>query len=108
MSNIDEAMCHTMSLEPRLQEYLSKRKFYKKNDIKPPVSLDEQFLITNNDKIILKKFLRNDNDIYGIKTGEKHMDLVDGSNQHFPSSELHNDPRLQKLKDKISVCAFKG
>ena len=46
-----------MLLEPRLMEYIGKKKFYKENDIQPAVPLETEYQITKND-ISNPRFIR--------------------------------------------------
>lgn len=50
----------TMSLEPRLAEYIEKKRYYSENDITPPVPLEVRYDITNADKSIIRAYLRGD------------------------------------------------
>jgi hypothetical protein len=88
-----------IQLEPRLQEYLKKKQFYRSNDIQAVVPLETEFGITSEDKRRLKAYLKGDNDIYNHKTQERFMDeaLV----TKFPSSEFKNDPRFERLQKKM-------
>lgn len=88
-------------LEPRIQEYLKKKKFYKENGIDPCVSLEKEFQITHRDKKIIKAFLRGKRDMYN----HDNMMFNDGKKQtykkkkqYFPSKAFRdNDPRVQVL-----------
>src|SRR5438067_2510441 len=51
-------------LEPRLQEYLKKKKFHKENNIEPCISIEQEFRITLTDKKLLRAFLKGKKDIY--------------------------------------------
>src|SRR5438309_11870462 len=54
-------------LEPRLQEYLKKKKFYKENDIEPCVTPEQEYQITDFDRKVLKAFLKGRKDLYNNK-----------------------------------------
>ena len=91
-------------LEPRLQEYLKKKKHYKENNIKPCIKLEDEFLITDRDMKILRSFLRGKKDMYDSKKYQKIYYTDNKSNdesakKYFPSKEYRdNDPRVQVLK----------
>ena len=55
---------NNLTLEPRLQEYWKKKKFYKENNIMPSSNLEKEFCITHEDKLRLKSFLSDKKDIY--------------------------------------------
>lgn len=86
-------------LEPRLQEYLKKKKFYKENTIDPCISPEQEFQITSFDKRILKSFLRGKRDFYENKNYNK---LLKGNNKqrYFPSSNFKEDPRVPQIDKK--------
>jgi hypothetical protein len=102
--DIDDVMKNTgISLEPRLQEYLNKRNYYKLHNIEPEISLTKEYRITSEDKKILIAFIKSDKDIYNAnraKQSKINLEIVDGSNQYFPSSKFKKDPRLEKIKEK--------
>lgn len=92
-------------LEPRLQEYLKRKRFYKENNIDSGVSPEKEYQITPFDKKILRSFLKGDRTIYEKnndkfnKRSEKSMSI----SGKFASSvsELMNDPRVPAI-DKIN------
>lgn len=90
-----------MSLEPRLQEYITKKKYYTDNDIAPSVPLEKEFQITSLDIKIIKAHFRGEKDIYGkVAKMYSHNSSSKKSNKfEFPSKELLKDPRVQKLKE---------
>lgn len=85
-------------LEPRLQEYLKKKKFYKKTQYQPCVSPEREFQITQDDLKRIKAFLSGDKKIYDKKRfplkQKKHK------KPKFPSSAFREDKRLDKLRKK--------
>lgn len=87
-------------LEPRLQEYLKKKKYYKDNNIEPCISLEKEFLITVRDKKFLKDFIRGRRDMYKKEChqlkNEKNSRYK--PKQSFPSKQFRdNDSRVQKI-----------
>lgn len=86
-------------LEPRLQEYIKKKKYFKDNNIKPCVSLESEFQITNLDRRVLRAFFAGARDMYkphhlafseNNKKGQK-------SRQYFPSSSFKKDDRVPEI-----------
>ena len=59
--NLDEAYdVRTIQLEPRLQEYIRRKKFNEENDIVPTISVEQEFGITDFDiKMINQTQLEN-------------------------------------------------
>jgi hypothetical protein len=97
-------------LEPRLQEYLKKKRFLKQNTIEPCISPEKEFQITSDDIRLLKRFLRGDRNIYDK---DKYNSIISSKNekQYFPSKNLRNDPRvpdIEKLKVKKNTPANMG
>ena len=84
-------------LEPRLQEYLKKKKYYKDNSIEPCISLEKEFLITSFDIKLLRTFLSGKKDIYDKDTYNK---LAGNNNtkKYFPSKEFRNDKRIPEIE----------
>ena len=86
-------------LEPRLQEYIKKKKFYKQNNIDPNISLEKEFSITNKDKKILKDFLNGKKNMY-LKGNKYNEPKFDGKNKSFPSKSFRDDdPRVLKVNN---------
>lgn len=89
----------SIMLEPRLQEYLKKKKYYKDNNIGPCISLEKEFLIGDRDRRVLRAFFKGNN-MYGEQgVAVKHFkeDNNNKKKQYFPSKEFRNDPRVPKI-----------
>jgi len=87
-----------MSLEPRLQEYMAKKKYYIDNDIEPSVPLEKQFQITPMDIKIIKSYARGNTNVYD-KVAKKYQKEGPSRKKYtFPSKELMNDKRIQQLQ----------
>jgi hypothetical protein len=84
-----------MKIEPRLMEYLKKKKYYKANKIRDDL-LEKEYNIDKNDIKNIQQYLM------GRKIQKKslHTDYVDNSANQFPSEKLLKDPRLDKIKKK--------
>lgn len=88
-------MTSNMMLEPRLQEYLKKRKLYKQSGYVPSVPLEREFSITNTDKKLLNAYLKGNLDIY---EKEQYDNLISKKQKtkSFPSSNFVEDSRVLK------------
>jgi hypothetical protein len=107
-----------ITLEPRLQEYLNKRTYYKKNNIIPSISLENEYQITSTDIKLLKDFLKGDKNVYTQHNQSKYakytdnINMTDSSeycngmnyedkNTFFASREFKNDPHYKLLQKKM-------
>ncbi len=96
-------------LEPRLQEYIKKRKYYKSNNIEPTVPLEKEFSISNTDKKLLKSFLTGQNDMYKPDKYNKIISENKKSSLSFPSSSYKEDPRVLKpIKQESNTPINRG
>jgi len=74
----------SIMLEPRLQAYLKRKLYLKKNKIKPCITPEEQYQISHLDKSVLRIFLQN-----------RDKKPYKPEKQLFPSAEFrNNDPRV--------------
>jgi len=94
----------SIMLEPRLQEYLKKKKYYKLHNIKPCISLEKEFQITRRDKRLLRVFINGHRDIY---TNDKYNYLKTEHSKkkyYFPSKKFRdNDSRVPVLKKHQNI-----
>lgn len=96
---INDVMCNDdIMLEPRLQEYLKKKKFYKENNIEPNISIETEFQITSFDKKILRTFLLGDRNIYENNYKKFNNKSTNQKINKFPSSYFKEDKRVPKIK----------
>jgi hypothetical protein len=86
----------SVSLEPRLQEYLNKKDYYEKNGILAE-NLEEEYRITKKDISKIKAYLRKDYSTYD-KSG--YRDMIDPTESYFPSEKFGKDQRFDRLKKK--------
>jgi hypothetical protein len=90
-------------LEPRLQEYLKKRKFYKDHpEIEPCISPEQEYQISDRDRKILREFLSGITNVYNSNTVETHepkKNMYDRK-KHFPSRAFRDDPRVPELEKR--------
>lgn len=83
-----------MSLEPRLQEYIKKKKRYTDDNIKPCVPLEREFMITKDDISHIKTFMKGGKKIRNKKDWKKRN--LCHPKPTFPSSYFDNDSRVPK------------
>ena len=91
----------TIMLEPRLMEFIKKKKHYIDNKIEPVVPLEQQYSITPNDKKVLISYMKGDTKTYERRAKTQHVDTVDPRGQQFKSSEYEDDPRFDRLRKKM-------
>lgn len=82
-----------IKLEPRLIEYLRKKKLYKNNNVQCD-SLEKEFDISKNDIARIKNYLSGKK----LKNNESHKDMISPQVQNF--DENLGDKRLLKIKQK--------
>ena len=83
-------------LEPRLVEYLRKKKYYKKHNIKPSVKPEQEFLITKPDLLKIKQFLSGDRTMYLPENNDLNKEIC--QKPQFPCKDFMDDKRVPKLK----------
>lgn len=89
-------------LEPRLQEYLKKKMYYKKNKINPGIPLEREFNISSEDVRRLKAFRSGDKDIYNHKKQDNFLDEYPEPTFDFdPDKAYKSDPRFHRFSKKM-------
>lgn len=104
--NFSDAMCNdSIMLEPRLMEYLNRKKIFSENDIDSVISLEKQYSITPDDKRRIKKFTKGKRNLYTRTRLKKDSHFIDpmGTSSGFKTmeDEFKNDPRFKKLQKKM-------
>lgn len=100
--NLEEAYdVRTIQLEPRLQEYIRRKKFNEENDIIPTISVEQEFGITDFDIKMINKYKRNKGTIYDNNKLIESPDYVKSSKIGFNTYDFRNDPRYQRVVNKI-------
>ena len=58
-------------LEPRLTEYIKKKKYYREYNIEPSVSLEKEYQISDADRRLLRSYFSGNRNIYTNEQLEK-------------------------------------
>jgi hypothetical protein len=95
----------SIQLEPRLQEYLRRKRFNEENDIEPPVPEEKEFCVTPYDLKIIKRHKQGKEKVYTSKRLAKDPHFVKPSNDGFEEANNDNDfkkdPRYLRLQRKM-------
>jgi hypothetical protein len=95
----------TIQLEPRLQEYMKRKRFNDENDIEPPIPEEKEFCITSYDLKIIKRYKQGKKKLYSSKRLAKDPHFVTPDAGDFDSdpfnSDFKKDPRYQRLQRKM-------
>jgi hypothetical protein len=94
-SHYDLTINEEIQLEPRLVEYLKKKKYFKENDIESH-SLEREFNISKNDISKIRSYARGDT----FKSDSSHDEFIDPTKSVFPSSKLKHDARFDRIANK--------
>lgn len=94
--------CNGIYLEPRLQEYIKKKKYYKENRIETEIPLEKEFNITKEDLRKIKALLRGDKDIYNHKKQDEYTDYVEMTGFEMDPDKMYkSDPRFSRYLKKV-------
>ncbi len=99
---LENVECNQVSLEPRLQEYMKKKKLYKDNNIATDIPLEQTYQITKDDIRILRAFFTGRKDMYDQGNAEfNELNRVKENKKQFFESKSYrdNDPRVLKPKN---------
>lgn len=95
----------SIQLEPRLQEYLRRKKFNEENDIEPSVSEEKDFCITPHDLRIIKRFKQGKTKLYTSKRLARDPHFIKPDTNSFEDmnaeDEFKKDPRYKRLQKKL-------
>lgn len=93
----------SIQLEPRLQEYIRKKKFNKENNIMPEIPEEQEFCITKQDLQIIKKYKQGKSRIYTSNRLSKQEYFVKPIMYDFDNTEndFKKDPRYKRLQKKM-------
>lgn len=93
----------TITLEPRLQEYLKKKEYYQKNNIEVQVPLEMTYSITKDDAKRIKRFNKGKVDLYSRNRLNNESNFIDSTNNKKDKSDYKykQDPRYKRLQNKL-------
>jgi hypothetical protein len=92
----------SIQLEPRLQEYIRRKKFNEENDIEPQIPEEQEFCITPHDLKIIKRYKQGKKNLYTPKRLAKDPNLIKPSVNNFDFEvDFKKDPRYQRLQKKM-------
>ena len=106
--NIDDqnktSQNNIFQLEPRLQEYLNRKRFFKKNAIDSK-TLEREYQITKRDRDIIIAYLSKNKAKQSELSQDLYCEYVNRPKEEKPltSKELmQKDPRFQRLRNKMA------
>lgn len=85
-----------IQLEPRLSEFLKKKKYFANNRIEMH-NIEKEYDITERDMMKIRAYMRGDKKQNNNST---YSDMIDPSEADFPSSKFKKDARLDRIKKK--------
>jgi hypothetical protein len=89
------------NIEPRLTEYIRKKKFFEENNITPTVPLEKQYSICSSDIKKIKKYLNLQNKSNNIDSDdEDDPNFIEYNVTPFPTTQIV-DHRLNRISQKI-------
>lgn len=102
MANINEVLLDgSMFLEPRLQQYIEKKKYYKKHNIETESSLEKEYNISNNDIRLIKDYMNGKKNYYKHDKKDQYLDLIDTTGQKFAGMNFKDDERYKRFQKKM-------
>jgi len=100
-SKINFQCDNNIQLEPRLQEYIKKKNFYRANNMETEVSFEKEFCITDEDLLRIKYFLKGEKNIYNYENQGKFIKKASPCVFEDPDKLYKSDPRYQKILKKV-------
>lgn len=95
----------TIQLEPRLQEYLRRKRFNQENDIEPPITEEKEFCITPYDLDLIKRHSKGTKKLYTSRRLAKDPNFIKPDSTDFELANHQNDfkkdPRYKRLQKKM-------
>lgn len=94
---------NNIMLEPRLQEYITRKINYQRDNVEPSVPLEKTYRITEADKRVVKRYMRGKKNAYSRSKADYGSDFIKPEKYSFKSSdeEFKKDPRYKKLQKKM-------
>ena len=96
-SNINPNINSNINLEPRLIEFIKRKKFNEKHNINPDIPLERQYQITNEDLKVIKNYINNNI----TDNSNNYSDMIEIKKQKFISENEIYDERLNRIQEKM-------
>jgi len=94
----------TIQLEPRLQEYMRRKKFNNQNSIRSDIPEEQEFAITRDDLKMIRKYTKGNENLYSEKSIGKmyrHDHMVRPITTFFDdTNDFKKDERYQRILKK--------
>jgi hypothetical protein len=95
----------SIQLEPRLQEYIRRKKFNEENDIEPPITEEREFCITPHDIKIIKRHKQGKKRLYSSRRLAQDPNFIKPNTTDFEDmdadADFKKDPRYGRLQRKM-------
>jgi hypothetical protein len=91
----------TIYLEPRLQEYVRRKRFNRENNITPDIPEEHEFRITKNDRRTIKRHREGKTEIYNNESFDETHFVKANKHFEFEDYDFKNDPRFKRLQKKM-------
>jgi len=103
--DFSNAMCNDgIMLEPRLMEYLNRKKTYRDNDIDSCVSLEKTYSISKDDKRRISQYMKGKRNLYTSNKLNLDSHFINPSKNKFVTLEDKSkslDPHMVRLQQKM-------
>lgn len=104
--NYDDAFnINSIQLEPRLQEYMRRKRFNEENYIEPSIPEEQEFCITPYDLKTIKRYRQGKDKLYSSKRLASDPRFVKPDVASFDDDKFENDfkkdPRYQRIQRKM-------
>jgi hypothetical protein len=109
MDYVDAFNIGSIQLEPRLQEYMRRKRFNEENEIIPNIPEEKEFCITDYDVKIMKRYKQGKTNLYTAKRLAKDPHFIKANTDSFENFEspdgfdtdFKKDPRYARLQKKM-------
>lgn len=100
----------SIQLEPRLQEYMRRKRFNDENEIEPNIPEEKEFCITDYDLKIIKRYKQGKTKLYTSKRLAKDPHFIKANTDSFDNfgsfdgsfdADFKKDPRYTRLQNKM-------
>lgn len=92
----------SVSLEPRLQEYIRRKKFNHANNISPDISEEYEFAITPTDKELIKYYVSGNTKMYKKTLSSDENKFIEPIVTEYNDNLFKEDFRYKRLEKKMT------